>query len=212
MLPDNVCLEIFVFCRDDNPEWKWHFLVHVCQKWRQIVFASPRRLDLQILCTNENPVRKNLGIWPAFPLVIKYCCLRASIRPRGEGNIIAALRHPDRVCHVDLLTNYSQLEKMAEVMTKPFPVLTHLFMTSYGSAPVLPADFLGGSAPRLQSMSLYGIPFPALPLLLFSTSDLVNLNLRSQLAMDSFLTTLLVSGRISLTSPTSALVAPHHAP
>jgi hypothetical protein len=83
MLPDDVLLEIFVFYRGQyryanpgSPLWKWHFLVHVCQKWRQIVFASPRRLDLQIFCTNKTPVRKNLGIWPALPLVIEYELLR----------------------------------------------------------------------------------------------------------------------------------------
>jgi hypothetical protein len=103
-----------------------------------------------------------------------------SIRPRGEGSVIAALQHPDRVCHVDLDTNGSQLGKMAKVMKKPFPVLTRLVIDSNdGNAPVLPAEFLGGSAPRLQSMSLFGIPFPALPTLLLSTSDLVNLDLRN---------------------------------
>jgi hypothetical protein len=178
MLPDNVLLEIFVFYRNNKPERKWHFLVHVCQKWRQIVFASPRRLDLQIFCTNKTRVRKNLGIWPALPLVIQYRYTGRSIRPRGEGNVVAALQHPDRVCHVHLDIKGSQLGKMAKVMKKPFPVLTRLFISSNeGNAPVLPAKFLEGSAPRLQSMSLFGIPFPALPMLLLSTSDLVNLHL-----------------------------------
>jgi hypothetical protein len=182
MLPDNVLLEIFVFYlvlyRNNSPEWKWLFLVHVCQKWRQIVFASPRRLDLQILCTNKTRVRKNLGIWPALPLVVKYGYSGRSIGPRGEGNIIAVLQHPDRVCNVDLYTNGSQLGKMAKVMKKPFPVLTHLEIYSNdGNAPVLPAKFLGGSAPRLQKIYLHRIPFPALPTLLLSTSDLVNLHL-----------------------------------
>jgi hypothetical protein len=69
---------------------------------------------------------------------------------------------------------------MAKVMKKPFVVLMHLFIASNdGNAPVLPAEFLGGFAPRLQSMSLLDIPFPALPTLLLSTSDLVSLNLRN---------------------------------
>ncbi|KAH9171722.1 hypothetical protein EDB89DRAFT_2175986 [Lactarius sanguifluus] len=45
--------------------------------------------------------------------------------------------------------------------------------------PVLPANFLGGSAPCLQEITLSGIPYPALPVLLLSTSDLVKLNLRN---------------------------------
>jgi hypothetical protein len=74
ILPDDVLLEIFDLCRSYfnpvNPVrpllvWKWDVLVHVCKRWRQLVFSSPRRLDLQILCTYGTPVRKNLGIWVA---------------------------------------------------------------------------------------------------------------------------------------------------
>jgi hypothetical protein len=66
---------------------------------------------------------------------------------------------------------------MAKVMKKPFPLLTDLNIRSNDDAPVLPAEFLGGSAPCLQYMFLSDIPFPALPTLLLSTSDLVNLYL-----------------------------------
>src|SRR5258708_7197746 len=109
MLPDHVLLEIFEFFRETSqrssslPAWKWHLLVHVCQRWRQIVFASPHRLNLQILCTNETAIKKNLGIWPAFPIVIDYRYSGRSIRSKGEGNVIAtALGHPDRICFVRL--------------------------------------------------------------------------------------------------------------
>ena len=44
-------------------------------------------------------------------------------------------------------------------------------------APALPDGFLGGSAPRLQSLELDSIPFPALPKLLLSATDLVHLTL-----------------------------------
>ena len=64
-------------------------------------------------------------------------------------------------------------------MQEPFPVLTRLFIQSGdGNVPVLHAEFLGGSAPRLQHINLGGIPFPALPTHLLSTSDLVALTLR----------------------------------
>ena len=73
-----------------------------------------------------------------------------------------------------------QLGKMATVMQEPFPVLTHLTIRSkVGNVVVLPAKFLGGSAPRLQEVYLCGIPFPTLPTLLLSASDLVSLDLRS---------------------------------
>ena len=84
MLSDNVLLEIFDFCQKNHqsgrgfeafpvPEavWDWHILVHVCPRWRQVVFASPLRLNLQILCTFRTPVRRSLDIWPTFPLHIE---------------------------------------------------------------------------------------------------------------------------------------------
>ena len=43
--------------------------------------------------------------------------------------------------------------------------------------PILTASFLGGSAPSLEEICISGIPFPSLPTLLLSTSDLVVLRL-----------------------------------
>ena len=184
MLPDNVFLEVFDLYRKNLPHtlrttWKWNLLVHVCRRWRQIVFASPHRLNLQILCTHRTPVRKNLGIWPAFPIVINYRYSRGGITLGDEDNVVAALEHPDRVCYVRLAVNGSQLGKISTVMQQPFPVLTHLHISSEdGSAPPLPGRFLGGTAPRLEKIYLHRIPFPSLPKLLLSTSDLVKLELR----------------------------------
>ena len=48
----------------------WHTLVHVCRKWRNIVFGSPRRLDLRLYCTEKTPVRKTLEVWPLLPIVV----------------------------------------------------------------------------------------------------------------------------------------------
>jgi hypothetical protein len=44
-------------------------------------------------------------------------------------------------------------------------------------APIISDSFLGGSAPRLRELTLDGIPFPALPNLLLSATDLVELQL-----------------------------------
>jgi hypothetical protein len=51
------------------------------------------------------------------------------------------------------------------VMQQPFPALRHLYCGRYDSygVPVLPREFLGRSAPCLQTFELLGIPFPALP-------------------------------------------------
>ena len=185
MLPDDVLIEIFDLYREEDEDeneneddypyvWGWNILVRVCRRWRQVVFASPLRLDLKILCKSGTPVRKNLGIWPALPIVIKYIDRR--ITNGDEDNIVTALEHVDRVCKVWLGGRDSELERISTAMRKSFPVLTDLRIWC-DDAPVLPAEFLGGSAPRLQEINLNGISFPALLTLLLSTSDLVSLEL-----------------------------------
>jgi hypothetical protein len=188
ILPDNVLLEIFVFYRSDHrpssygypylTAWQWLSLVHVCLRWRQIIFASPHRLDLQIFCAHGNPVRKNLGIWPPFPITVDYCFPYWGMTHNDEDNLIAALEHPDRVRYFGLDITGSQLGKMVTLMQVPFPILTHLkILSGRGYVSVFPTEFLGGSAPCLQNIRLNGIPFPTLPRLLLSAGDLVTLEL-----------------------------------
>ena len=191
MLSDNVLLEIFDFCQKNHhsdlrfgpfpaPEavWDWHILVHVCSRWRQVVFASPLRLNLQILCTFRTPVRRSLDIWPAFPLHIEYSYLNMRT---DEDNIIAALEHPDRVSVLSLRLTGPQLKKVTTVMQEPFPALRFLGlranMFNVDDIPVVSSEFLRRSAPRLQRIQLSRIPFPTLPALLLSTSNLVTLHL-----------------------------------
>ena len=103
------------------------------------------------------------------------------MRRGEEGNVIAALKHRDRICDVRLDIQGSQLANVATVMKKPFPVLTRLHVTSDPddrNVPILPRGFLGRSAPCLQKITLSGIPYPALPRFLLSTSNLVTLELR----------------------------------
>ena len=183
MLTDNVLLEIFDHYRESDDDqyfycvWKWQLLAHVCRRWRQIIFASPRRLVLQLLCKHETPVRKNLDIWPAIPIIMLYW---GGIQPSDEDNVIAALEHPDRVRRVMLSVTTLQLGKFAAVLRQPFPVLTHFSISSSpdrGNAPVLPGGLLGGSAPCLEHFKLCGTPFPELPVFLLSASNLVKLSL-----------------------------------
>jgi hypothetical protein len=159
---------------------EWHTLVHVCRRWRNVVFSSPRRLDLRLLCTTRRPVRARLDVWPALPIT-----LVGSVDPtlpvESADNILAALEHRDRVCHISLqhIPN-SLVGRLAAAMYVPFEELTYLELRSNNddeSAPGLPDSFLGGSAPRLQRLRLACIPFPALPKLLLSACQLVNLEL-----------------------------------
>jgi len=185
ILPDDALLQIFDFCGVGHnplqspfrPVLDWRRLIHVCRRWRQIIFSSPCRLDLYLLCKQGTPVRKNLGLWPAFPIVVHYADYPHRISSHDEDNIIAALEHPDRVRRLKIPVTSSLLDKVATMAPEPFPVLTQLWLVAeYGSVLTLPSAFLGGSAPRLREIHLEGV-FPTLPTLLSSSSDLVVLYL-----------------------------------
>ncbi|KAI0288888.1 hypothetical protein BC826DRAFT_1107407 [Russula brevipes] len=181
ILPDEVLLEIFeIDTVPVNPfiaTNRWHKLVHVCRRWRSVVFASTHRLNLELQCTYTTPVRKMLDIWPALPIVIEG--RGRGSRAKGADNIVAALGHPDRVRSIKLWnTPISNLKQFAAEMKDPFPALTHLWLNPATKVvPVLPDSFLGGSAPHLQTLQLDGVPFPAMPKLLSSASDFVILHL-----------------------------------
>jgi hypothetical protein len=192
ILTDDILLEIFGFILrlsghhyfGGYPLWKWHRLVHVCRRWRQIIFSSPLRLDLQLLCTYGTPVWKRLGCWPAFPLAIDYGHIwNEDITPQDEFNIFAALKQRNRVRHIDLSVSDLLMEKLFAVMEEPFSALTHLLLSSKDDwedhRPVIPSKFLGGSAPLLHEISFFSIPFPTIPAFLSSASDLVKLRLEN---------------------------------
>jgi len=45
----------------------WRRPIRVCRRWRRIIFASPRRLDLQILCADQKRVKEMLDDWQTIP-------------------------------------------------------------------------------------------------------------------------------------------------
>ena len=179
VLPSDVHLEIFKFYvdRPGVDEDVWRTLVHVCQQWRFVVFDSPRRLNLRLLCTPKRPL-KNLDIWPALPIIIDFWA--TGKRPRGMANIVAALKQHYRVRKIHIRGIPTSLMKKFAAMKKPFPKLTYLKLDSDdGNVPILPDSFLGGSAPRLRTLNLGGIPFPTIRRLLLSVRNLVALRLWS---------------------------------
>ena len=178
-LPDTALLDMFAFYMHgaDFLE-QWHVLVHVCQRWRYLVFASPRRLDLRLLCRGTTPVREMLDFWPALRIAILSNHAESKSHKYAD-NITAALENNDRVWAIHLFDVPTlQLEIFAGVMRKPFPELTLLELhanaknESTAQAPVLPDSFLNGSAPRLHTLSLDFVLFPALPKLLLTSSNL----------------------------------------
>ena len=182
ILPDDVLLEIFDFHAtvdmtsryyDKRRTEAWQSLVHVCRRWRSIVFGSQRRLDLKLYCSPETPVKDTLDVWPALRLVIE----GAPASPSGTDNIIAALEQSGRVRHVNLNLTSQESEQVMASMQVSFPELVDLRLMSYGKTPVIPDSFLGGSAPRLQLLVLSSISFPGLSKLLSSATHLAHLDL-----------------------------------
>ena len=189
MLPDDVLLDLFHFHVDkarneagyEGQMKAWQSLVHVCRRWRSVVFGSPRRLDLRLVCTAKTPVRDTVEVWPALPLVIRD---RQYSRRASVDNIVALLERSDlvrRITRIELSdVSRSELEDLSKAMQVPFPELTDLVLLHDDQTePVIPLSdsFLGGSAPQLQFLSFYSIPYPGIPKLLFSATHLTVLHL-----------------------------------
>ena len=146
VLPDDVLLEIFYFYVDTSLRFggkrateAWQFLVHVCRRWRRLVFGSPRRLNLRLVCGPETPAKGTLDIWPALPLIVWGSMTISS----GTDNIITALEQSNRVSEVYLLNlAVRQLEKVLASMQVPFPELTVLQLVSNDEIPPVIPDSL----------------------------------------------------------------------
>jgi hypothetical protein len=200
MLPDDVLLEIFYFYVGEDllaqkgiPVDVWRTLVHVCRRWRSLVFGSPRRLNLRLVCIYRTPTRRILDVWPALPLII-----HGHASTFAMNNLIAALERRDRVCKIDLSYTSPQSGKFWAAIQEPFPELTHLWLEARGKVKARFEDaevledwgclehpetqdvsdsFLGGSAPRLQFFWMNAVPLQGLQKLLLSATHLIDLHL-----------------------------------
>ena len=180
VLPDDVLLQIFSL---GNPRgradtrmpmvtWEWYALAHVCQRWRRLVFAFPRYLGV-ILVTGLRRCVRALDCWPAFPIAIRHNTYYAALYHEDEDDILAGLKHPDRIYEINLPVSYGLLEKSA-TLAWSFPQLERLEIKSArGHYIELPRGFLGGSTPtshKLRRIELWKITFPSLPQLFCPTA------------------------------------------
>ncbi len=176
MLPEDALLNIFRHYLCASPQF-WPTLSHVCQRWRQIVFTSPLGLDLRLYCTYGMPVLRALDYWPALPIVVQYggSPTLDPPAPEDEYNIVAALKHSDRVSSIGLTITTSLLEKLSAI-EKPFSRLEELVLRSLDNTQLtLPNTLRWGT--RLRSLHSTRIAFPSLPQLLSSSENLVDLQL-----------------------------------
>jgi hypothetical protein len=118
-----------------------------------------------------------VDIWPKFPIIVKDHYAE-HLPSQGVDNVLDALKLNNRTHEINLqLVPSLLLEGLAKIK-EPFNALTSLVLrASDENALVLPDSFLGGSAPRLQELSLDGIPYPAIGKLLLSAHDLVSFRL-----------------------------------
>jgi hypothetical protein len=133
-LPDDVLVEIFFYAniRYQKP---WRTLVHVCHRWRYLVFASPHRLNLRLKYHGHRPMSEVLDAWPVLPI-----SLISVFGPsnRWWDNTVAALKsgHSNRICEIRI-SNVTHLrwERFAAAMQKPFPELTYLRVWTFDGVP-----------------------------------------------------------------------------
>jgi hypothetical protein len=185
-LPDEALLEVFSFYlveeSEDEDMELWHPLVHVCRRWRNIVFASPRRLNVRVFYTPTRQVNVMLDTWPDLPIQISAQGYK-SLRWHGDNNLVAALGHTDRICRIHFnKISCSAVEGFLPAMQKPFPALTSLAIdcsdyVDMEPMAVLPEAFLGGFAQHLRSCDLWAVEFPGIWKLLSSANNLVTLSL-----------------------------------
>jgi hypothetical protein len=176
MLCDDILLKIFRQYLDVTPRL-WPILTHVCRRWQQVILGSPLGLQLRLYCTYGTPVLKNLDFWPPLPLVINYggSPMLDPPTPEDDDNIIAAFKQSDRINSITLTLTNSLLEKLSTI-PESFSELEELVLLSQDNLHLtLPNAFRWGT--RLQTLHVTRITIPALPQLLSSSTDLVDLQL-----------------------------------
>ena len=175
-LSDKVLLKIFSYFLDASPR-HWIGLVHICHKWRRIVFEARQPLSLRLFCTHSTLVLKTLDCWPALPIIVEYggSLARRPPDPKDEDNIIAALKRSKRVHSITLTITDSLLKKLS-TLEEPFSELEELVLLSgYSWQLILPNTFRWG--PRLRRLHSTSIAYPAFLQLLSSSNNLVDLRL-----------------------------------
>jgi hypothetical protein len=197
-LNDDVLLNIFYLIQLDiqdqvaihsigsNWEWGrrrrwWYKLAQVCRRWRSIIFASPSRLDLHLLCTYGTPVADMLTHSPPLPLTIDYCykAFVTTVTAKDYKGILLALQHRDRVHHIRLVLPASGLQMVITAMDEPFPILEQMYISSYTRTDhyttltlPLPKTI---QTPHLRHFALRTVALPLGSLSLLTTVGLVTL-------------------------------------
>ena len=211
---DDVLQKIFRYFLDVSPR-NWPTLVHTCRTCRHIVFESQQALHLRLFCTHGTHVLKSLYCWPALPIVVQYGGSLEDDLPtqEDEDNIMAAFNQPHRVIFISL-TVTAPLQERLSTIESSFSELEHLVLLSQDGVRRLiqPRGFRWGQwGTRLRSLHLTKIALPGLPQLLFSSRNLVDLQLHEVLDHSSISTeflTIAFSGMTQLRSLSLHILPP----
>ena len=133
----------------------WYKLIHVCQRWRNLIFRSASYLRLSLFCTMGTPVAYMLAHSPPLPLVINYDDGLSDITREDKERVILALKQRDRVRRVRLVIRFSTLRKLIVAMEETFPILEDLIVWSW-SGHITTLVALPFHAPHLRHLVLVG--------------------------------------------------------
>ena len=195
MLDDDSLLHIFYLCRPfyeetDNirrlverkREWAderwWYSLVHVCQRWRNLILSSPSHLGLCLFCKNGTPVADMLAHSPPLPLVIYYHDKDRAFTANDEEGITLALQSCDRIRCIRLWMSFPNLRKIIPAMDKEYPILEELVIgptaerLEPNTALILPDTI---QAPNLRDLLLADTSIQTRSRFLTNTKGLVTL-------------------------------------
>ncbi|KAN0132217.1 hypothetical protein V8E53_009983 [Lactarius tabidus] len=186
-LNDDVLLNIFDWYRlhnttSEDQSWSlerwWYKPIHVCQKWRHLILASPTRLDLHLVCTYGIPVEAMLSHSPPLPLIIYYPAIPGKISTADEESAIFALQqHHERVRRIHVAAPTTVLCSFFKAMDCELPMLERLYLylwTTSRAGLTLPEKLL---APLLRHLTLSNISLPIQSQLLIQAEGLITLRL-----------------------------------
>ena len=112
-----------------NHERWWYRLVHVCRRWRHIVFESASHLRLSLVCARGTPVAKMLAHSPPLPITVDHFYEKDDdITLEDEEGIILALQHRGRVRRIRLMNPIPILQKFIIALNGEFPNLQYLLI------------------------------------------------------------------------------------
>ena len=173
-------LEIFDCYRQDinsyDYQWGekhvWINLVHVCSKWRTVVFASYVRLDLGVLVGPKKPGHIKTILSGPLPISIDYQHIYEPITGSALWRMRATLKHhPDRVRKITFQGKRANFDKFFELTNRAFPVLDTLSLHFCGPYVKIPDTFLRGpdlsdlhhDLRHLRHLELTGVSRVSLP-------------------------------------------------